>query len=106
MYIVKRLLLATIVIGSANVWAGPADTPNVDQRQIEQQQRIGQGVQSGSLTAGEAVRLEKGQAHVQAVENRAKADGVVTPAERAHLQHAQNVQSRRIAQEKHDRRHR
>ena len=60
---------------------------------------------SGSLTPREAARLERGQQRLQAKEDRAKADGVVTPRERASLQHAENVQNRRIYAEKHDRQH-
>jgi hypothetical protein len=55
------------------------------------------------LTGKEAARLEKGQEHVQKVEDKAKADGVVTKKERARIQQAENVQSRHIARQKHDR---
>jgi uncharacterized membrane protein YebE (DUF533 family) len=78
-------------------------TPRIDQRQANQQQRIDQGVASGQLTGKEAARLEKGQERVQKMEDKAKADGKVTPRERARLQKAENVQSRHIAKEKHDR---
>lgn len=80
-----------------------AATPGIDKRQAEQQRRIDQGVQSGQLTPKEATRLEKGQARVQKMEDKAKADGKVTAKERARIQHAQNVESRHIAKEKHDR---
>ncbi|RIX44691.1 MAG: hypothetical protein D3M94_14505 [Rhodocyclales bacterium GT-UBC] len=82
-----------------------ASTPRIDQRQANQEQRIDQGVASGSLTQREANRLAQGQAHVDNMENRAKADGVVSRRERARLQHAENVQSRHIAEQKHDRQH-
>ncbi|MRR50255.1 MAG: hypothetical protein EG825_04965 [Rhodocyclaceae bacterium] len=82
-----------------------AATPSVDQRQLNQQQRIDQGVQSGALTGKEAARLEKGQEHVQRMEDKAKADGTVTRQERKRLQHAENVQSRKIERQKHDRQH-
>jgi len=36
------------------------------------------------------------------MEDKAKADGVVTAQERKRIQHAQDVQSKRIAREKHD----
>ena len=78
-------------------------TPRVDQRQVNQEQRIQQGVQSGQLTTQEAARLEKGQARVDRMEDKAKADGTVTTQERKRLQHAENVQSRQIQREKHDR---
>lgn len=82
--------------------AASAGTPRYDARQAHQQQRIGNGLQSGELTAREARRLEAGQVHLNRVERRAKADGVVTAKERAHLQHEANQQSRRIYRQKHD----
>ncbi len=82
-----------------------ANTPRVDQREANQQQRIDQGVASGSLTQREANRLERGQQHVENMETRAKADGVVTRRERLRLHQAQEVQSRHIYAEKHDRQH-
>ena len=82
-----------------------ANTPRVYQRQANQEQRIDQGVASGSLTQREANRLERGQQHVDNMENRAKADGVVTRGERARLHQAQDVQSARIHRQKHDRQH-
>ena len=81
------------------------NTPRVDQREANQERRIDQGVAAGSLTPREANRLERGQQHVDNMENRAKADGVVTRQERARLNHAQNVQSKRIYAQKHDRQH-
>ncbi len=83
----------------------PAATPGVDQRQVNQQQRIDQGVASGQLTGKEAARMEKGQAHVEKMEAKAKADGKVTPKERGKLQQAQNNQSQKIKHNKHDKQH-
>lgn len=80
-------------------------TPVIDQRQANQEQRIQQGVQSGSLNAREAARLEQGQAKVQTMENNAKADGVVTAKERNRIHHAQDNQSKRIYRQKHDAQH-
>ena len=82
--------------------ATPA-TPNIDQRQANQERRIQQGVKSGQLTPREAARLEKGQAKVQRMEDKAKGDGVVTAQERKRITHEQNKQSKRIARQKHDR---
>jgi hypothetical protein len=83
----------------------PAATPGIDKRQAEQKKRIDQGVASGRLTPNEAARLEKGQQRVQKLESKAKADGAVTAKERARIRQAQNVQSRHVAKEKHDRQH-
>jgi uncharacterized membrane protein YebE (DUF533 family) len=98
----STLLVAVLAAFALPVLA-QTNTPNIDQRQANQQQRIDQGVKSGQLTGKEAARLEKGQEHVQKVEDKAKADGVVTKKERARIQQAENVQSRHIAREKHDR---
>ena len=65
--ILAGLGLALVVMaGSAS-----AGTPRYDARQAHQQQRIGNGVQSGALTAREARRLEAGQVHLDRVERRA-----------------------------------
>jgi len=100
----SSLLIAVLAVFALPVLA-QTNTPNIDQRQVNQQRRIDQGVKSGELTGKEATRLEKGQEHIQKMEDKAKADGVVTKKERARLEKAENVQSRKIAREKHDRQH-
>jgi hypothetical protein len=72
------------------------------QRNVNQQARIEQGIQSGELTNHETAKLERGQAHVNRLEARAGADGHVGPREQQHIQHAENRQSHRIFREKHD----
>jgi hypothetical protein len=72
------------------------------QRNINQQQRIEQGVKSGNLTTREAGRLERGQARDNRMEARAGADGHVSRNEQKHIQMAENRQSGQIRQEKHD----
>jgi hypothetical protein len=106
--IMQILKTAVIALSLASPLAALAESnamPGFDQRQAKQERHIAQGVQSGALTQREAVRLERGQQGLQLQEDRAKADGVVTRQERAHLQHAEDVQSRRIYAEKHDRQH-
>lgn len=98
-------MLAAVALSLPVLAFAQANTPRVDQRQANQERRIEQGVASGSLTPREANRLERGQQHVANMENRAKADGVVTPRERARLHQAQDVQSRRIYEQKHDSQH-
>ncbi|MFN4325423.1 MAG: hypothetical protein ACK4FP_05995 [Azonexus sp.] len=97
--------LAVIAIVLPSLAFAQANTPGVDQRQVNQAHRIDQGVASGSLTQREANRLERGQQRIDAMESRAKADGVVTGRERARLHQAQDVQSARIYRQKHDRQH-
>ena len=96
-------LLVTVLAAIALPVMAQTNTPNIDQRQANQQQRIDQGVKSGELTGKEAARLEKGQERVQAMEDKAKADGKVTRKERVRLQQAESKQSKKIYHEKHDR---
>ena len=104
------LLLAALGIGSAAIAqttpAAPTDptaTPRIDKRQANQQKRIDQGVASGSLTPKETARLTAELQRTAKVEEKAKADGVVTKKERTVLKHRENVASKRIARQKHDR---
>ena len=72
------------------------------QRNINQQNRIEQGVQSGALTNKETARLERGQARIDRKEARVGADGHVSAREQARIQHAENKQSNKIYREKHN----
>ena len=72
------------------------------QRNVNQEQRIENGIQNGSVTNREAAKLEHGQARVEHKEARAGRDGHVGAAEQANIQHAENHQSRRIFKQKHD----
>lgn len=100
----SSLLIAALAAFALPVLA-QTNTPKVDQRQANQQQRIDQGVASGQLTGKEAANLEKGQAQVEKKEAKAKADGKVTAKERQKLKKAQDKQSKKIAREKHDKQH-
>ncbi|MFI5371703.1 MAG: hypothetical protein ACHQ52_09100 [Candidatus Eisenbacteria bacterium] len=101
--------LATLAIAlfaislAGNAVAGTA-TPRVDRREARQDTRIDQGVRSGALTPGEQARLRAGQAHIDRVEARAKADGMVGPRERRHMERALNHENRAIRRLKHNRR--
>jgi hypothetical protein len=46
--------------------------------------------------------LEKGEARIEKAEDKTKADGKVTPKERAHLNQMENRESKAIRREKHD----
>ena len=78
--------------GSASSQRMQADV----QRNVNQQQRIAQGVKSGALTPQQTAKLERGQAHVERKEARAGIDGHVGPAGQASIQHAENVPSAKI----------
>jgi hypothetical protein len=91
-----------LALSMAAMSSASADTPRYDARQHNQHERIVNGVQNGELTMRETRRLAGGQVHLNRVERRAEADGVVTSRERVHLQHEANQQSRRIYRQKHD----
>jgi hypothetical protein len=95
-------LAATVLLAPALAFA-EADMPRVDKRQEKQEQRIQDGIENGSLNQYEQNRLERGMEHVENLEERATADGVVTNRERLRLHRAQNVESARIYRQKHDR---
>ncbi len=98
-----RILIAAILFTAfALPAAAQTGTPGVDRRQYNQERRIDQGVHNGTLSKREARRLDRNQRHVDAMENRAKRDGVVTRRERARMQVAQDRQSRKIYRQKHD----
>lgn len=72
------------------------------QRNLNQQDRIEQGLQSGRLTNREAGKLEAGQARVDRAQAHAAANGRVNATEQARIQHKENVQSHRIYNKKHN----
>ncbi|HYH00511.1 MAG TPA: hypothetical protein VD837_15360 [Terriglobales bacterium] len=57
----------------------------ISQRREMQQQRIAQGIRSGSLTAAEAARLERREARLNRRIRGMKADGRFTARERARV---------------------
>lgn len=91
------------VIGNPNSASSQRMQADV-QRNINQQSRIEQGVQSGALTNKETANLERGQAHIDRKEARAGADGHVSAGEQARIQNAENNQSKKIYREKHNNR--
>jgi hypothetical protein len=72
------------------------------QRNVNQQQRIQNGMDNGSLTNREAGKLERGQARVNGREANAAADGHVGAAEQRGIQRSENRQSGRIYRKKHN----
>jgi hypothetical protein len=97
----RTIVLASLLLAvtSATSFAG---TPLINARQNAQQHRIFKGVQQGDLTFNEGQKLLQGQARVQNLENKVKANGVVTPLERARIRAAQNIQSARIFLKRHN----
>ena len=66
------------------------------QRDVNQQQRIENGLQSGKLTTREAGLLEREQAKVDKLQAKDMKDGKLSAAERQQLRAAQNKASRDI----------
>ena len=98
--IVSFLFAGLFVICASTVsMAGPR---GINSRQYREQQRINQGIRSGELTRREARRLEAGLARIRIDERYARADGNVTPRERARLERELNRESRGIYRQKHD----
>ena len=97
----KRTFAATAVIAASMFGAASAQTTGTEvQRNANQQQRIEQGLQSGSLSTGEAAKLEKGETKVERMETNANKDGNLSAAEKARIQKAQNKESAAIARAK------
>jgi hypothetical protein len=103
----KLVIIAALgIFGiTASIQAQTA-TPRATHRQVNQQARISHGVRNGELTGREAVGLQVQQVHVHRTKKRAKADGVVTPAERRKINRKQKRANKNIAVQKHDRQRR
>jgi hypothetical protein len=77
--------------------AATAQTTGTEvQRDLNQQQRIEQGLKSGSLNTREASKLEAGESRIDKMEANAEKNGKLSPAEKARIQRAQNQESREI----------
>jgi hypothetical protein len=101
---VKSVIKMILVVSALSSLAMAAE---VDRREVRQQERIGQGVESGQLTPGETAHLEKQE---QRIDNQVKAEraangGHRTAAERHQVNREQNRESRRIYAAKHNARH-
>ena len=76
--------------------------PGVNRHQLNQHERIQQGVRSGELTHSEAKNLRSEQQSIRQEERQYKSDGVLTRAERKDLHQDQRAASKDIYNEKHD----
>jgi hypothetical protein len=98
--IVSLLVAAVFVLGASAV--SMAGSHGINTRTYREQQRINQGIRSGELTRREAQRAQAGLAKIRIDERYARADGNVSPRERARLQRELNQESRFIYRQKHD----
>ena len=86
----------------AQVQTSRDERPGIQKRIENQEQRIDQGVQSGTLTPKETGKLEAEQAKIQQTEQRMKSDGQLTGKERERLNNMQDRSSQQIYRQKHD----
>lgn len=70
--------------------------------QAHQHHRIQNGVRHGDLTRREAAKLKAQQAHIRQEKHIARADGYISPAERAHINSMQDRASANIYCKKHN----
>jgi hypothetical protein len=96
------VLVALPAVGSAQT--NKYERHHINARKENQQDRIGQGVKSGQLTAGETARLEKQETGINREERgmRAEDNGHLTAQDRRTLAKQQNKESRRIYRDKHN----
>jgi hypothetical protein len=100
-----KLRTSLIAATVASLFAGMAfaqTTTTEVQRDVNQQNRIEQGLKSGQLNTREAGRLEHEEAGVERMESKALKDGTLSDAEKARINAAQNKVSNDISREKHD----
>ena len=109
MRFVTAVLASTLVIAPAAMIAQTTPTPgahdyNINQRKVDQQDRIANGVRNGKLTAGQTARLEHQEAGINKEERgmRAQDNGHLTKQDRQTIHAQQNQESRRIYRDKHD----
>ena len=110
---IKALFLsatALVVLGLPGAYAqsesgaAPGEPQTIQQRKENQQDRIGNGVQNGWLTAGETKHLENREAALNRETRRMRAgdDGKLTAADRARINRQQNRLSKQIYDDKHN----
>jgi uncharacterized lipoprotein YajG len=90
--------------GPGQVDPGHPRVNEVNAREQNQQDRIANGVKDGTMTPGQAARVENREQHI---ENQEKSDmaahnGHLTKAEQRQLNREQNRTSKQIYKDKHD----
>jgi hypothetical protein len=105
-YMSNAFFVATLAVLAlpAPAQSNTADPATINQRKENQQDRIGQGVQSGELTPSETSSLEKKESNLNQEERdmRKLDNGHLTSADRATLNQQQNQLSNKIYQDKHN----
>ncbi|HEY2344545.1 MAG TPA: hypothetical protein VGH80_01530 [Xanthomonadaceae bacterium] len=96
-------MFGAIVLGLGFAFNAQAQSAGSEtHRDVDQQQRIEQGLQSGQLNTREASQLERGEARIDRTEQRDMRDGSLSAADKAQIQAMQNHESQSIYNQKHD----
>ncbi len=95
---------AAAALGQAGGSGAPVTGQSIEQRKDNQQERIGNGMENGSLTAGESSRLENQEKNLNREEHnmRSADDGKLTAADKARFTRQQNRISNNIYRDKHN----
>jgi hypothetical protein len=108
MKVFTAILASALFIAPAAMFA-QTPTPgahdyNINQRKVDQQDRIANGVRSGQLTPRETAHLEHQEAGINREERamRAQDNGHLTKQDRRVIHTQQNQESRRIYRDKHN----
>jgi DNA-binding transcriptional regulator of glucitol operon len=98
----KVVFLFAIIAFLGTVTFAQTQTAQVNKTQKRQAERIKQGAKSGELTKKETKVLVNEQKNIQKEKKMAKADGIVTPAEKKVIKKDQAKASKDIAKLKHN----
>jgi hypothetical protein len=98
-HFIVSLMAAALLVP---VFGQSPDKSVVKERRENQKDRIKAGVENGSLTKAEAIRLKQDQKEIREDVKDARSDGNVTAREKAKITREQNKASRKIAVQKHD----
>ena len=100
LFSVLSLIFARQGFAADNAAATPKREEIIDQREVNQQKRIEQGVKSGELTKQETQNLEKREDKIKSDEANAMKDGKMSKKEFKKLEHEENRVSRDIHKKK------
>jgi hypothetical protein len=99
--IIAGLLTGVVILGSLPALANPYNS-EINRREIEQENRIHYGQQSGQLSPGEFQRLKDQQTRIRATEAMMRADGRLDQGEKTQLARMQDRASRNIYRATHN----
>src|ERR1700756_5397679 len=78
-------LIATAAFGSSFAASAQTNAANTTQRDVNQEQRIENGLQNGTITTRENAELQRDEAHVDKLQAKDLKNGSLSPAEKAQV---------------------